>query len=198
VPALVGGAGGGDAARPWDATDARLYWRGVDDGDQTRRDLVALPATAADAAFSESDESPADAAPHRYVAALPPAAGESAGGGDLPVTLFTNLGSVILKKEDDWADFASRALVANVHYAPAFARGADGALELIGALEADGARARALAAAAQNFATRYLCVRARLVFLRRAIVEYNALFTDMPALVEARSFSFHLVNALSS
>lgn len=78
------------------------------------------------------------------------------------------------------------ALVEGTHYAPIFTDGPSDILNVTRSLLADEARAQGIAAAGQRFAARYLCPRARLLYMRRALREYKRLFAkgEMEAFVE--------------
>lgn len=176
----------------WEKKQPRVFFRGsqaqraarLATGDVVapRSSLVALAAREphkVDAGFRRTDAvAPREAELFKYLAVLDGALGPTGLAG------LMRANSVLLKQPSEWYDFASRALRAGDHYEPIFVRSADDVLDVMAALEADEARARALAAASTAFAARFLCDRARILYMRRAVEEYNALFVNMPALVE--------------
>lgn len=94
--------------------------------------------------------------------------------------------SVVLKEDSAWIEYYYRSLKPWVHYAPFRHRpnavaGQEGAADgevrkAVARLKADDAAAARVAAAGQRFAYRHLGQFSRLLYLRRLLVEYNALF----------------------
>jgi hypothetical protein len=94
--------------------------------------------------------------------------------------------SVVLKEDSPWIEYYYRSLVPWVHYAPFRHRkgsyaGEEGAADgevvrAVARLKSDDAAAARVAAAGQRFAYRHLGQISRLLYLRRLLVEYNALF----------------------
>jgi hypothetical protein len=94
--------------------------------------------------------------------------------------------SVVLKEASPWIEHYYRSLRAWTHYAPFAHRprsaagepgAADGEVRAaVARLLADDAAAARVAAAGQRFAYRHLGQFSRLLYLRRLLVEYNALF----------------------
>jgi hypothetical protein len=94
--------------------------------------------------------------------------------------------SVVLKEDSPWIEYYYRSLRPWVHYAPFRHRansvaGQEGAADgevrgAVARLKADDAAAARVAAAGQRFAYRHLGQFSRLLYFRRLLVEYNALF----------------------
>ncbi|KIZ00350.1 KDEL motif-containing protein 2 Flags:Precursor [Monoraphidium neglectum] len=86
--------------------------------------------------------------------------------------------SVVLKEESDWIEFYYRSLRPWKHYVP-LTHGEGVAREILGLvrrLQRDDRRARQIAETAQKWAYRYLPNYPRLLYFRKTLVEYNALF----------------------
>jgi hypothetical protein len=96
--------------------------------------------------------------------------------------------SVVLKEDSDWIEYYYRSLQPWTHYAPFRHRkgasagesgAADGeVVRVVEGLKKDDGKAAAIAAAGQRFAYRNLGQFSRLLYLRRLLVEYNALFGE--------------------
>uniref|UniRef100_A0A7S0R637 Glycosyl transferase CAP10 domain-containing protein n=1 Tax=Chlamydomonas leiostraca TaxID=1034604 RepID=A0A7S0R637_9CHLO len=104
----------------------------------------------------------------------------------LPKLMATD--SPVLKQESMWGEHFQRSLKPGVHYIPIFKDGPDDILQVLRHY-ADGshdAQLQRVAANAQAFAAKFLCARARMLYLRKALESYGSLFTDMQGAVEAR------------
>lgn len=94
--------------------------------------------------------------------------------------------SVVLKEDSEWIEYYYRSLVPWNHYAPFRHRrnavagekgAADGeVMRVVRELKGDDEKAARIAAAGQRFAYRHLGQFSRLLYLRRLLVEYSALF----------------------
>lgn len=94
--------------------------------------------------------------------------------------------SVVLKEDSPWIEYYYRSLKPWVHYAPFRHRAGanagepgaadEGVRQAVARLKGDDAAAALVAAAGQRFAYRNLGQFSRLLYLRRLLVEYNALF----------------------
>jgi hypothetical protein len=107
---------------------------------------------------------------HKYLLALDGITGSFRIGR----LMYTN--SVILKEESLWEEYWYRALKPGVHYMRVFDTSPDDVLGVLAAAQRDDTAARAMAAASQAFAVRYLCPRARMLYFKEALRAYVALF----------------------
>ncbi|KAG2431434.1 hypothetical protein HXX76_009449 [Chlamydomonas incerta] len=84
--------------------------------------------------------------------------------------------SVLLKEETIWFEFFTRAMKEGVHYLPIFKNGPDDVLDVMRDWGNRTLDLKRIAWNTQQFARRYLCPRARMLYFRRLLQEYNNLF----------------------
>ncbi|PNH08365.1 KDEL motif-containing protein 1 [Tetrabaena socialis] len=84
--------------------------------------------------------------------------------------------SVILKEETVWPEYFVRAMREGVHYLPILKTGPDDVLDIMMQYENRTSELRQIAFNAQQFALRFLCPKARMLYMRRLLIEYKSLF----------------------
>ncbi|KAG2436980.1 hypothetical protein HYH02_011412 [Chlamydomonas schloesseri] len=84
--------------------------------------------------------------------------------------------SVLLKEESIWYEFFTRAMKEGVHYLPIFKTGPEDVLDVMREWGNRTLELKRIAWNTQQFARRYLCPRARMLYFRRLLEEYNHMF----------------------
>lgn len=96
--------------------------------------------------------------------------------GSFRLSRLMHCNSAVLKQRSPWVEFFYPALDEGTHFVSVLDQSADDAVRVAKELLADPPRAQRLANASQAFAARNLCPRARMLYMRRALLEYKRLF----------------------
>jgi len=95
------------------------------------------------------------------------------------------INSVVLKQEGRWIEWYYRSLVEGKHYLAFWKDSANDVLDVLSRHGDNDALLRNISHSAQYFASKYTGRSARMMYLRRVLIEYVALYPGMGELVAA-------------
>lgn len=101
----------------------------------------------------------------------------------LRLSRIMHTNSVLVKEETPWIEYFVRAMKEGVHYLPILKKGPYDVFELLDTWKGRDLELIRMAYNSQQFALKFLCPHARLLYLRRLLREYNKLIPDMESFI---------------